>query len=189
MKVAILGGTYSPPHNGHLFLAQEVKEAFSYDKIIFIPSFIPAHKTINSAVTPEDRLAMLKLAVADVPWAEVSDCEIARGGVTRSIDTIYQIREQYGLSEKPGFIIGDDLASGFSRWKNPEEICLQAELIIAVRGDDSLQDFPYAHKTVQNRPFPLSSSEIRERVHRGSGIRFLVPDRVYEYIIQKELYR
>lgn len=182
-----MGGTFNPPHFGHMFLANEVRESLNYDKIIFIPSSTPAHKITE---TPDfHRLKMVEIITRNYSWAEVSDCDIKRGGVTRTVDTLQDVISIYSLSEKPGFIIGDDLVSGFSSWKNPEAVTYLSDLIIGIRDGFSVDDFPFPFKSVKNRVFPLSSSEIRKRVYNGMNIDFLLPPDVIKYIYNNGLYR
>lgn len=187
MKIAILGGTFNPPHYGHMFLANEVRSNFGYDKIIFIPSNIPAHKSTD--VDSIHRLNMIKLITENYNWAEVSDCDIKRGGVTRSIDTIHDIKKEYNVTGKLGFIIGDDLVKGFDSWKNPELLVEECQLLVAKRDSTQICNFNLSHLVVKNREFPLSSSEIRNRVAKNLNIDFLLPPNVVEYITNNELYR
>lgn len=188
MKIAILGGTFNPPHYGHLFFANEVRHNLGYDKIIFVPSSLSAHKSNDLNVTSEDRLNMLNLALADVDWAEVSDCDIRRGGITRTIDTLNDIETLYNPDSKLGFIIGDDLAGGFKHWKSPDLISSKADIIIGCRSYAEIE-FEYPHTKVKNRRFPLSSSEIRERVKYNRDIHFLLPIEVINYIESNGLYK
>lgn len=187
MKIAIFGGTFNPPHLGHMFLANEVRTKLGYEKILFIPSNIPAHK--ETSVESKHRLEMVKIITAPYSWADYSSCDIDRGGVTRTIDTIRDIKKIYNLSEKPGFIIGDDLVPGFKKWKDPVKISNESTLIVAVRGAIDISDFEFKHLKVTNRVFPLSSSELRNRVRKKEDIDFLVPPSVIEYIEINELYR
>lgn len=187
MKIAIIGGTFNPPHFAHLFFANEVRQKLKYDKIVFVPSSISAHKVKDINTLDKDRLNMLNLAIKNLPWAMVSECDLNRGGVTRTIDTISDIIREFSLDSKPGFILGDDLVEGFSNWKDPELIAEKSDLIIGIRKNVDF-NFLYKHQTVDNRVFPLSSSEIRERVFNGFDIDFLIPDKVIEYIKKNELY-
>lgn len=187
MKIAILGGTFNPPHYGHMFLANEVRSKFGYDKIIFVPSNIPAHKSTH--INSLHRLEMTRLITDDYDWAEVSDCDIKRGGITRSIDTISDIEKEYPVTDKVGFIIGDDLLHNFKSWKNPDELVNKCQLLIAKRDNFSIDNFEYSHLVVENREFPLSSSEIRNRVTKNLNIDFLLPPNVIKYILINGLYR
>lgn len=187
MKIAILGGTFNPPHYAHMFLANEVRTQLNYDKVVFVPSNIPAHK--STQIDPLHRLEMTRLITSQYDWAYVSDCDIRRGGVTRSIDTVDDIKKEFNLKGKPGFIIGDDLVQGINSWKNPEFLFERCNLIIAVRDGIAVADIKYKHETIKNRIFPLSSSELRERVSNNFNIDFLVPPNVIKYISDNGLYR
>ena len=188
MKVAILGGTFNPPHFGHLFFANEIRQKLNYDKIVFVPSLISAHKKMDNTVSSSNRCDMVKLAIADYSWAEISYCDIKRGGVTRTVDTIYDVIKEFNLDEKPGFIIGNDLVSSFHKWKDPEIITEISDLIVGVR-DSAGFKLNYPHVLLNNRPFPLSSSEIRFMVNNNEYIDFLLPQDVINYIKDNELYR
>ncbi|MBN2619043.1 MAG: nicotinate (nicotinamide) nucleotide adenylyltransferase [Spirochaetales bacterium] len=188
MNVAILGGTFNPPHYGHLFLANEVRQKFFYDKIIFVPSYFSPHKSKDLNISDYDRLNLLKLAIDKIHWAEFSDCDIVRGGVTRTIDTIRDIKKIYKLDNKPGFIIGDDLLDGFKNWKEPDQILIESDLIVGLRNNKKIKS-KYNIKLVENKIFPLSSSEIRDRVSKSIDVDFLLPSKVIEYINEKNLYR
>lgn len=188
MNIAIIGGTFNPPHFGHLFFANEVRQRLQYDKIVFVPSAVSAHKKRDKYTTNENRLEMLHLALENIPWALISDCDLKRGGVTRTIDTINDICKEFSLNNKPGFIIGDDLVKGFDKWKDPETIAKRANIVIGIRENHDFS-FNYRHFLVKNRVFPLSSSEIRDCVKKGYDIDFLLPKKVIEYIHRNELYK
>ena len=133
MKIAIFGGTFNPIHFGHLFLAEEVRSSLGYNKILFIPNYIPALKKIQANITPEQRLQMLHIAVDSSEQFIVDDCEIKRAGVSYMIDTLEHIGYKYDLSEKPGLIIGDDLIKQLPSWKDVEKIFERAIIIVAHR--------------------------------------------------------
>lgn len=188
MRIAVLGGTFNPPHFGHLFFANEVRRELGYDKIIFVPSNLSAHKQNDQRITSRDRINMLELALKGCTWAEISDCDLKRGGVTRTIDTLEDIEKNYKFEGKPGFIIGDDLVEGFSNWKSPDLVSKKSDIIVGCRsGSSFVLDYP--HKVIHNRQFPLSSSEIRERVFNNIDIDFLLPRDVVSYIEKNGLYR
>ena len=192
MKLAVLGGSFNPPHIGHLALAEDVRITFGYDKVLFIPVHLPPHKQLALGATDEDRLEMVSLAVKDNPFFEVDGCEIKRGGVSYTIDTLRLLKERYKnvLEGKIGFIIGDDLAEGFSTWHCAEQIPVEADLILACRNhsDVTKLDFPYEHKTILNDIVSVSSSEIRQKIASGKSWRYLVANEVYRYIESRHLY-
>jgi nicotinate-nucleotide adenylyltransferase len=188
MKTVILGGTYNPVHIGHLMLADEVREAFGYERVVFVPSYRPPHKKVAWDIAPEHRLAMLRLAVEGFPGAVVEDCEIKRGSVSYTIDTIAYVASHYDVEGKPGLVIGDDLAEGFSDWRDPGRIADACDLIVAHRNRIEEVELGYPHRYLDNMLLPISSTEIRERIGQGRPFRYLVPKTVYEYIVREHVY-
>ena len=188
MTLAIFGGTFNPVHVGHLFLAEEVKTHSHYDRIIFVPAYIPVHKRVDFDVHPEHRLRMLEIATAPHPEFQVDDCELSRGGDSYTIDTVQEIISRYPTELKPGLIIGDDLAADFDTWKEASLLAGMTDLIIAHRiSSDRIKiNFPCTY--IENSLLPVSSSEIRERLSAGKSIRYLVPDKVIQYIETNGLY-
>jgi len=184
----MLGGTFNPVHLGHLYLADDVRLSYDYEKIVFVPANIPAHKEIEEEIGTEQRIEMLKLAVESIPQFVVDTCEIVRGGISYTIDTIRHLASKYNTKEKIGVIIGDDLLEGFSDWKDPDQICKLATLIVAHRNRSSRVSFSYPHQYIDNIVFPLSSSDIRKRIMDGKSVRFLLPDAVWRYIEEHRLY-
>jgi nicotinate-nucleotide adenylyltransferase len=189
MKIAILGGTFNPLHIGHLFLAEEVRCGLGFDQIIFVPTHQPAHKAVAGLFSAADRWEMCCAALAGQPSFIVDDCEIRRGGISYMIDTLNDIEHRYAPEGKIGIIIGDDLLDAFSMWKSSDELARRARLIVVHRIRPERMAVPIAHEYFDNKLFPLSSSEIRDRLRTGRPIRYLVPDRVYEYIEARALYR
>ncbi len=188
MKYAIMGGTFNPIHYGHLFLAEEVKSTLGYDYIIFIPSFIPAHKTVDNAVAPGHRYNMVKIAIRPYSYFIIDDCELKRGGISYMIDTVSDIQARYNKNQTTGLIIGDDLLAQFHNWKNARELVSRIELIVAKRTYKKEMRFNYPHTYLDNKLISISASEIRERIYTKKSVRFLLPDRVYDYIQKHKLY-
>lgn len=188
MKAAIIGGTFNPPHIGHLQLAEEVLQSGGYDRVLFIPSNKPAHKEVAWGVSSAFRLEMVKLAIQGWPGFQLEACEILRGGVSYSIDTVDCVLKNYDLEEKPGLVIGDDLFQSFHTWKDADTLATRADIIVAHRLFHHTLDFSYPHRYLDNKLLPLSSSEIRERIAQGKPWRALVPSSVYEFIMDNRLY-
>ncbi len=191
MKLAILGGTFNPVHIGHLMLAEDVRKEFGYDKILFIPACVPPHKAYNACVSDFDRLEMLKLATKDNPYFGVDDCELKRKGISYTIDTIYDLESRYQeqIEGKIGLIIGDDLLSGFESWHLAETLALRVRLIVGRRNSSALpleSSFPFS--PLSNSILPISSSDIRSRIKNKKSWRYLVPDSVFQYIKDRNLY-
>lgn len=187
MRLLLLGGTFNPVHIGHLILAEEVRCEFGYDLALLVPSARPPHKAVEGEPGPEERLAMLRLAIAGNPSLAVDDCELSRFGPSYTIDTIRGLGVRYAFEGKPGLVIGDDLAPGFSSWKDPSPLATEADLIVA-RRTGACFELGYPHRLATNRLIPVSSSEIRQRLARGLSIRYLVPETVFAYIQAKGLY-
>ncbi len=221
MKIAILGGSFNPIHIGHLSLADEVCVSLGYDKVLFVPTFIPPHKEMGEAASAEARAKMVELACSKDSRFDLEDCEIKRGGVSYTYDTICFIEEKYKTSEKIGLIIGSDLFQTFYLWKNAESLSKKCNLILASRpfdeeknedilfetsmnrakGDyqkakfDGKKEFDiksehlFKNATVlKNKIVNVSSTEIRKRIRYGQKFNHLVPSKVFEYIIQGNLY-
>jgi nicotinate-nucleotide adenylyltransferase len=189
VTAAILGGTFNPVHIGHLCLAEEVRSAFGYDRIILVPAAIPVHKDAAPVIPGAHRLAMLRLAAADSDGLLVDDGELVRGGLSWTIDTVAELVPRYGITGRPGLVIGDDLAAGFSAWKDAERLSRSVDLILARRTGERHAEFPWPHRVVMNPLIAISSSVLRRRVAEGRSIRHLTPDAVAAYIAAHGLYR
>ena len=191
MRICLFGGTFDPPHIGHLLVAQTVCEAERFDKILFIP----AYQTPNKIdVTPvENRLDMLKIAVEGNPNFEISDMELKRKGISYTIDTIKMIKKEQGLTKKDLFyLIGSDSLLEFHKWKEPKEILNECQVIVAIRPGFRPSDIPaWILHNIQfaNIPrFEISSTNIRHRWVENKTIRYLVTLPVWNYINENGLY-
>ena len=195
MRLAILGGSYNPIHIGHLMLADAVALRYEYDTIAFVPAFLSPFKDGHSGCTAEDRLAMVKLAIADNPAFYCEPCEIRRQGVSYTIDTLKFLKKKFPQCEgKIGLIIGDDLLEGFSGWREAEHIPDYADIIVGNRIIDRYLTEQAAsagrvpHLRVDNALLPVSSSGIRAAIQEKKSWRYLVPPAVYSYIKEHKLY-
>jgi nicotinate-nucleotide adenylyltransferase len=187
VRILVFGGTFSPVHWGHLVLAEEVREEFSYDLVLLVPALQPPHKDTRGEPGPAHRLEMLRLAIEGNPSLAVDDCELSRPGPSYTIDTLRGLGSRWSLDGKPGLVLGDDLVRGFPSWKEPDAIAAEADLIVARRTGQDV-DLPYPHCRAGNRLVVLSSSDIRERIGQGLSIRYLVPESVRAYIRDQGLY-
>ena len=199
-RLGILGGTFNPPHLGHLILAQAAIETNDMEKVIFIPCAVPPHKRISGLASAEHRLAMVQLAVEGDHRFEVSDMEIRRGGVSYAIDTVRGLREQHTGMELC-FIIGADSLKELHQWKSINDLLPMCRFVtfarqgFAVSGlkPDELKLGPVwgarlLEDVVGGREIGIASSDIRHRVAEGLSIRYLVPDAVDMYIAEHHMY-
>ena len=191
MRTCLFGGTFDPPHIGHLLVAQTVCEAENFDKVLFIPAFQPPHK---DDITPVDeRLKMLELAVEGNPNFEISDVELKRKGVSYTIDTVKFIKEEMRLkSQELFYLMGSDSLLEFQNWKDPKGILNECQVIVAIRPGFRPSDIPsWILQKIQfaNIPrFEISSSNIRHRWVENKTIRYMVTLPVWEYIEKNNLY-
>ena len=193
MKTCLFGGTFDPPHFGHLIVAQTIFEAEHFDKIVFIPAHIPPHKKGQKISSLEIRLEMLKIAIKDNPNFEISDIEIKRGGVSYSLETIRDYKDQTELSRDELFyLIGSDSLKLFHEWENPKAILKECQLIVAIRPGFRPSDIPnWILAKVQFANIPrieISSSQIRARWVEDKTIRYMVTQPVWKFINENNIY-
>lgn len=193
MKICLFGGTFDPPHIGHLLIAQTICEAEEFDKIVFVPAYQAPHKSPERTTSVAHRIAMLRLAIAENPHFELSDIEIRRGGVSYSMDTIRELKKTLNL-EKTNlyFLIGSDSLQEFHTWHKPDKILTESNVIVALRPGFNPTDVSarILHKVkIANIPrFEVSSTTIRQRWRDDKTIRYMVTQQVWEYINEHNLY-
>mgnify|MGYP002517133981 CR=1 FL=1 len=192
MKIAILGGTFDPPHLGHLILADTVIKELNYDKVLFIPSKIPPHKNISGEVSNEDRLNMLKLSIEDDKRFSFDDYELKSEGISYSIKTLNYLYQNYNIDGKIALIIGADLIKNFHKWKEPEKISELANIVAVNREENDNLDKEniekYNIKIIIAPRIDISSTLIRERIKKNKAFRYFLNNKVYDYIISNKLY-
>ena len=191
--IGIFGGSFNPPHVGHLAVAEACAEAAGLDRVLFVPAATPPHKRGDSSLAPPSaRLAMVEAAVSDNPRFEVSDVEVTRGEVSYTVDTLRQLAVDH---EELALILGGDSLAGFPTWREPEAIVDLARLVVYRRPVDgvdlaALPDWLAERVTVVEGPLlELSSTELRARLAEGRTVRYLVPDAVRDVIDREGLYR
>jgi nicotinate-nucleotide adenylyltransferase len=138
-RLGLLGGSFNPIHNGHLAIAHHVYERLQLSRVLFIPTGDPPHKQSGSLAPAQTRLKLVELAIAETPFFEVSAIEINRDGRSYSIDTVHEVRSQYGPSWNLFFIIGLDAFLEFSTWKAPEELLRLCHFVVVTRPGQSFQ--------------------------------------------------
>ena len=197
MRVGILGGTFNPPHLGHLVCGQEAYVELGLDLVLLIPALIPPHKPIEDEPGAEHRLELCRLSIRSDHRFTASDLELLRTGPSYTVDTLSELHSRVSDNEL-FLIVGGDVAAGLPKWHRPHDVLSLATLAVAKRRgtpkatvEDALERLPggeRAHFFTMPR-IGVSSTMIRRRVRVGQPVRYLVPDAVEQYIGQHRLYR
>ena len=197
-KIGILGGTFDPVHTAHMIMAREAYQEYSLDRLFMIPAGRPPHKEGQRGASDEDRLNMVRLAASDSPFIEISEYEMIKKTKSYTVETLRHFRKLY-----PGstlyFIMGADSLKDLPDWYLPDEICSLAVILASVRNgldadeyqnliDDRKALFNADIRILHTPDIGISSTDIRERIRSGRTIKYLVPEKVEEYIIKKGLY-
>ena len=200
-RVGILGGTFDPPHLGHLLIAETARVALELETVLFLPAGEPWLKSGQRITPAEHRLRMAQLAVADNPDFRVSDCEVRRSGASYTVDTLRELRGAYPGNVGFYFIVGSDVLGQFHRWKEPDSILELCRLAVIERPGAPANSvaalaerFPDAAASgaiasVAGPRVDFSASELRRTIAAGQSARYQIPDAVAEYIEQHRLYR
>jgi nicotinate-nucleotide adenylyltransferase len=197
MRIGILGGSFNPPHVGHLIMAQEAHGRLGLDRVVFMPVSIPPHKLLEDDPGPEERFELCRLAVAKDERFAVSRLELDRGGASYTVDTLREIHAGAPEDELT-FIVGGDMAYGLPTWREPEAVLDLATLAVAEREDVRRRDITERVAALRGADrltffdmprIDVSSSAIRRRVREGRPIRYLVPDDVSRLIGARGYYR
>lgn len=207
LRLGVFGGTFDPPHVGHLVAAQEVVEYLGLDHLFLMVAHTPPLRSVPPRTPPHLRLEMARAAVAEHPRLEASDLEVERGGVSYTVDTLRQLGELYPGAELT-VVMGADQALAFPRWRDPEEVATRARLVVVPRG--GVDPGALSPVVVPGRTLPggevgggrrveflavpttrldVSASLVRERVRLRRSIRYLVPAEVEALIRGHDLYR
>ena len=195
MKLGVLGGTFDPPHVGHLVLADQCASALDLQRVLFVPAFLPPHK-LDSPLTPFDRrLRMVELAIeGDSRWV-ASAMERDRDTVSYTVDTLAALHAEQ-KPEALWLLLGEDSLADLRAWKDPERIVALCHLAVYRReraGRDPVGAAPdwvmAAARFVEGPLIDVSSTQIRERLARGGSVRHLIPAPVLELIEREGLYR
>ena len=193
MKLGVLGGTFDPPHIGHLVLAELAREQLNLDKVAFLPAGDPWRKVVRDVTPARHRLEMTRLAIADNAAFEVDDREVRQEGPSYTAVTLRQIRQSRPGIEDLYFILGQDALADLPFWHEPAQIAEAALIAVVPREAAELAPaLPFAPERLVHIEMPslaISSTDLRERARRGLSLRYLVPAAVEAYIKQQRLYR
>ncbi|MGI9623103.1 MAG: nicotinate-nucleotide adenylyltransferase [Acidimicrobiales bacterium] len=190
-RIGLFGGTFDPPHIGHLVAGVSAVHELELDELVFVVASVPWQKAESAQLsTAEHRLAMVRLAVPDRSGWSVSTVEIERGGDSVTADTVEELRRAYGDAELV-VIVGSDAAAGIGSWRRGDDLAEMTTLAVidrpgAVGGRPPAR---FEHSVVPCPLMDVASSGIRHRVTQGLPIDFLVPDAVRDYIESHRLYR
>ena len=198
-RIGWMGGSFNPIHQGHLVLAENAREAFDLEKVLFIPNGNPGYPKEEFPIDPVYRMKMVELAIQHHPKFEASSIEMDRETPCYSIDTLRLLQEKYPpILYQYFFITGMDSISELTSWKDSVQVLEMTEFIAGSRPGyteeqviEKIKYLPGCVEKVHFLDIPLleiSSSEIRNRIRAKKTIRYLVPDEVFTYINEKGLY-
>jgi len=213
MKWGLLGGTFDPIHIGHLRSAEEVRELFNLDRIIFIPASVPPHKATAGITAFSHRERMVRLAIEGNPYFSFSDVEYEREGKSYSVETIAHFQNEYGKDLEIYFIVGQDAFQAIKTWKEWERLLVMCHFVVMTRPGyekktlqgilppSFVDNFSYSEEDDGFRGpagyavyfrevtfLDISSSHIRHLAGQGKSVNYLVPDAVNRYLFQQRLY-
>ncbi len=196
-RVGILGGTFDPPHMGHLILAEEARDQLALDRVLFVPAGDPPHKRGRRLTPVEHRLTMVALAIADHPTFYLSRVDADRPGPHYTVDMVRILRAQFPPSTELYFLMGFDSLADLPNWHRAEELVAMCQLVALTRFDVKIdwdyleQRLPGIRERVRILDMPeleIASHVIQQRVREGRTIRYQVPAAVEAYIYKHRLY-
>jgi nicotinate-nucleotide adenylyltransferase len=197
MQLGILGGTFDPPHFGHLRLAEAALTQLSLDKVLFAPVGVQPLKQEERSSTPEHRVHMVELAIADNPRFALSRADLDRPGPHYTVDLLAIIQRQYPEAVL-WFIMGEDSLNDLLRWRDPAHVIQLARLAVLRRPgyepdwptlDCALPELRARLDWIEHPELDISATDIRQRVQRGLSLDALVPPKVIEFIRAQHLYQ
>jgi nicotinate-nucleotide adenylyltransferase len=188
-RIGIFGGTFDPPHNGHLAIARQALKQFHLRTVFFVPAYVPPHKQNKNSTSPQHRLSMVRYAVKGNARFKVSAIELKRGGVSYTVDTLAAFKKRFPRAEFV-LIIGADNLLQFHRWKDPARIAELAHVAVYRRMGYRLprQKDAIAFERIKGQLFKVSSTEVRSRIMRGKSAALMLPTNVLRYIQRHGLF-
>lgn len=192
-RIGLFGGTFNPIHCGHVKAAESVQNIFSFDRILFIPSYLPPHKESGDVASAAHRLKMVELALASFDRFFPSSVEIDARGTSYSILTLNKIKEMFPQTEA-FFLLGIDAFLEIETWKDYKDVLEQCSFVVMSRPGFRLSEAKdiltekYKIYLLSINTLDISSSEVRERIRKNQSIEGLVPENVENYIKEKRLY-
>lgn len=197
-KYGIFGGSFNPIHYGHLMICEYIKEEMGLDKVIFIPTGNPPHKELE--LSAKDRYEMVRLAISPNPDFEISDIETTRVKKSYTVDTIRELKKIY-KEEKLYFLIGLDSLFQLKTWMKIGDLSKEIEFVVALRPgyldkeeinkeiDFLRENFGTKINLIKTPLYEISSTDLRDRIHEGKSLRYLIPKKVLDYIEESGFYK
>jgi nicotinate-nucleotide adenylyltransferase len=185
VRVALLGGTFDPPHIGHLLAASDAFDKLGLDHLVFVPNCQQPLKPAEPRAPAQDRLEMVRRLCHGDKRFTVDGTEVDRGGLSFTVDTLREYRARY-RDAALFLLIGDDVVATLPSWRDAGEIHALAEVVVLTRGEGGAS--AWTGKRIASRRVDVSSTEIRERVRQGKPLTGFVPDAVAAYISERKLY-
>lgn len=189
MRLGIFGGTFDPPHIGHLLAAVDAVERLTLDRLVLVPASVQPLKSDSRVADAQHRLAMTRLLVEDDDRFAVDPLEIERAGLSFSVDTLRTFAQRYPSDER-FFLVGADVLQTFERWREPAEVLRLATMVVMTRENGATGTVvPEGARAIASRRIDVSSTEIRARASAGRSLHGFVPDSIAAYIAAHGLYR
>lgn len=188
MRIGILGGTFDPPHKGHLALAEAAVKQLKLDALYFVPAFIPPLKKDHRLTDVRYRLEMVGCLIKGHPKFKMSDCEIKRGGISYTVDTLRVFRKEYPTPHELFFITGGDWGRDLDQWKEINEIFSLAHFVVARRPGFNTENLRHEVEFLDFIPLDVSSTGLRERLKKQETQIEEIPENVLNYILKNKLY-
>lgn len=188
MRLGIYGGSFDPPHLGHLLPVIDAAEQLGLDGVRFVPAAVQPFKVGRASASPADRLAMTERLVAGIPGFVVDPAEIDRPGLSYTVDTLAAVSAELPRAEL-FLLLGADAFELFDQWRDSARIRALATVVVLFRGDGTPPGEQSGVRVLQSRRVDISSTELRARVRDGRTIRGFVPDAVADYVAEHRLYR
>ena len=198
MNIGVLGGTFDPIHMGHIVVAEEAKARLNLAEVLFVPAGLPWLRANSSLSAAEHRVHMVRLAIADKPYFKISTTEVERAGPSYTVDTIAELKGQFGAEDELFFILGWDCLTELPKWREPSRLVAMCRLVAVPRVGSPAPDLRALEASIPglakrvillDKPrVDISASGIRDRVAQGLSIEGLVPEQVERYIREQGLY-
>jgi nicotinate-nucleotide adenylyltransferase len=198
-RIGFLGGTFDPPHLGHLWLGAMAADAMTLERVLFVPAAQPPHKRAQVVTRAADRMLLTRLAIATDPTFELSGIELERPGPSYTIDTVEQLQALYGATTTLYLVMAADSLDTIDTWREPDRLLERVEWVVGPRPGTPLPDRAALERRfgenaarihlLAGPSLDVSSSAVRRRVAAGHTIRYLVPRGVEELIVERGLYR